>query len=162
VEKPVKSISIREIISEEKKLISEENKKSEIIPQPDNEGVPEEELNIGTFEKAWTEFTGLIKGDGPRILSMFKSVKTEVENDQAVKIHLSNAAQKDLFIQNYKPKLAHFLKKKFGTKEIDIETIVDLSESNDILYTDEQKYNYMVSKHPGLKDFKKSFNLDIT
>ena len=45
--------------------------------------------------------------------------------------------------------------------EIDIETTVDLSETNDLLYSDDQKYNYLVTKYPALKDMKKAFNLDI-
>jgi flagellar biosynthesis protein FliP len=93
---------------------------------------------------------------------MFKSVKTEVENDHIIKVHLSNAAQKDLFIQNYKQKLISFLNNRFKSKDIDIETIVDLSDTNEILYSDEQKYNYLVAKYPELKELKKAFNLDIT
>jgi hypothetical protein len=45
---------------------------------------------------------------------------------------------------------------------IDIETTVDLSESNEILYSDEQKLNYLTNKYPILKEMKKTFNLDIT
>ena len=55
-----------------------------------------------------------------------------------------------------------FLNDKFESQNIDIETVVDLSDSNEILYSDEQKYNYLVKKHPGLKDFRKAFNLDMT
>ena len=45
---------------------------------------------------------------------------------------------------------------------IEIETTVDLSESNEILYSDEQKLNYLSNKYPILKEMKKTFNLDIT
>lgn len=161
IEKKSKSISIKEIISEEKKLIHEETSKTSESSENDS-NVVTDDLNPVTFEKAWSDFTEHLKGEGPRIISMFKSVKTEVENDQVIKIHLNNAAQKDLFVQNYKQRLSGFLSKRFRTKGIEIETIVDLSESNEILYTDEQKYNYLVNKYPDLKDFKKSFNLDIT
>ena len=93
---------------------------------------------------------------------MFKSIRPELENDQTIKIHLSNAAQKDTFILNYKPKLINFLESKFILSDIDIETIVDLSETSEILYSDEQKLNYLINKYPILKDMKKTFNLDIT
>ena len=53
------------------------------------------------------------------------------------------------------------MEKKFLLRELDIETSVDLSETNELLYTDEQKYNYLLSKYPVLKEFKKTFNLDI-
>jgi DNA polymerase III subunit gamma/tau len=161
IEKHARSFSIRNIISEEKKA-AHESMKPASDTHIDAGVIPTEELNAQSFEKAWIEFTDSMKGEGARVISMFRSVKTEVENDQNIRIHMSNAAQKDLFIQNFKPKLNSFLKNRFVSKEIDIETIVDLSETNEILYSDEQKYNYLVSKYPGLKDFKKAFNLDIT
>ena len=92
---------------------------------------------------------------------MLKSVKTEINDDAGISIHLSNAALKDLFVLNYKPRLSAFLQRKFKQGDIEIITMVDLSESSDIIYSDEQKFNHLVSKYPGLKDFKKAFNLDI-
>ena len=93
---------------------------------------------------------------------MFKAIKPELENDQTIRIHLSNAAQKDTFILNYRPRLVSFLENRFIMTGIDIETAVDLTESNEILYSDEQKLNHMVNKYPVLKEMKKTFNLDIT
>lgn len=93
---------------------------------------------------------------------MFKSIRTEVDNDHIIRLHLDNAAQKDLFVQNYKQKLLKFLSDRFDAGDIDIESVVDASESNEILYSDEQKYNYLVSKYPQLKEIKKAFNLDLT
>jgi hypothetical protein len=161
IEKHAKSFSIKDIISEEKKA-KHENSEPVTEEAIKYEAQPSEELNSLAFEKAWDEFKDSLRGEGTRVISMFKSVTTEVENDQNIRIHLSNAAQKDLFVQNYKQKLTSFLKNRFITKEIDIETVVDLSEKNEVLYSDEQKYNYLVAKYPGLKDFKKAFNLDIT
>ena len=66
-----------------------------------------------------------------------------------------------MFIQNYKQKLINFLERRFDSKKIDIDTIVDLSETNEILYSDEQKYNYLAGKYPIIKDMKRAFNLDI-
>jgi len=161
IEKPTKSFSIKEIISEEKKLSRNDSQQAD-GPEFTNESTEVEELNPAAFDKAWKEFTDNLKGDGTRIISMFKNVTTEIENDQNIRIHLSNAAQKDLFVHNYKQKLVSFLNRRFGLKDIDIETVVDLSETNEILYSDEQKFTYLISKYPGLKDFKKAFNLDNT
>ena len=93
---------------------------------------------------------------------MFKSVKPEVENDQTIRIHLSNATQKDTFIANYKQRLINFLQIRFVLPEIDIETTVDSTDENNTLYTDEQRYTYLFKKYPILKEMKKNFNLDIT
>jgi DNA polymerase-3 subunit gamma/tau len=161
IEKHAKSFSIKNIISDEKKAAQGDIKNVEEPGLKNESGQPEEFTNL-SFDKAWNEFTDLLKGEGTRVISMFKSVTTELENDHIIKIHLSNAAQKDLFILNYKQRLTNFLNKRFQSRDIDIETIVDLSETNEILYSDEQKYNYLVSKFPELKEFKKAFNLDIT
>ena len=161
IEKHTKSFSIKNIIAEEKGAAQNLIKPSE-ESEPKNESGSAEEFNTSSFERTWNEFINLLKGDGARVISMFKSVTTEVENDHIIKVHLSNAAQKDLFIQNYKQKLISFLNNRFKSKDIDIETIVDLSDTNEILYSDEQKYNYLVAKYPELKELKKAFNLDIT
>jgi DNA polymerase III subunit gamma/tau len=161
IEKTRKSFSIKEIMNEEKKAVGNEIP----VPEPavDSPGPASfREFNQGNLEKAWTEFKEQLRGEGTRVVSMFNSIKPDIENDQLIRIHLSNAAQKDLFALNYKQRLSGFLASRFDMKEVDIETAVDLSETNEILYSDEQKFNYLVSKYPVLKDFKKAFNLDIS
>ncbi len=114
------------------------------------------------FESCWPDFVSQLSGEGSRIISMFKTIKPEVENDQTIRIHLSNATQKDTFIQNYKQRLINFLQLRFILPEIDIETSIDITETDDVLYTDEQKFTYLFGKYPVLKEMKKNFNLDIT
>jgi DNA polymerase III alpha subunit (gram-positive type) len=121
-----------------------------------------QEFSQENFNTAWNDFTEHIRVDGTRIVSMFKSIRTELDNDDIIRIHFGNATQKDLFVQNYKQKVISFMNNRFGTRDIDVETVVDISENNEILYSDEQKFNYLVTKYPELKEFKKAFNLDIT
>jgi DNA polymerase-3 subunit gamma/tau len=159
--KPSKTFSIKDVISEDLKP----PERAEEIPESNHTETPDQskdEFTATAFEPAWQEFMDQLKGEGTRIISMFKSIKPEVESDQTIKIHLSNAAQRDTFVQNYKQRLINFLEKKFILSEIDIDTTVDLTETNDILYTDEQKCNYLFTKYPVLKEMKKTFNLDIT
>jgi DNA polymerase III subunit gamma/tau len=160
-EKPSKAFSIKSIISEDIKPVE----KAEIVTDnivPSAQSKPKEEFSIEAFETAWIEFIDQLQGEGTRIVSMFKSIKPEVELDQTIKIHLSNAAQKDTFVQNYKQRLITFLENKFILSDIEVETSVDLSEASDILYSDEQKYNYLFNKYSILKEVKKAFNLDIS
>ncbi len=161
IEKPSKAFSIKDLISEETDLNGKtEEKISDIVEQI---GISEKsELTPEAFERVWNEFNEQLSGEGTRIVSMFKSIKPEFENDRTIRIHLSNAAQKDTFVLNYKPRLVNFLKERFVVPDIDIETTIDLTEANDILYTDDQKYNYLFNKYPILKEMKKNFNLDIS
>jgi DNA polymerase-3 subunit gamma/tau len=161
LEKPSKTFSIKDIISDE---IESDKKPADLSESAALEPDHSSKISFSqeAFEESWPDFINQLHGEGPRIISMFKSIKPEVENDQTIRIHLSNATQKDTFVSNYKQKLISFLQNKFILPEIDIETTIDSSESNDILYTDEQRYNYLFNKFPILKEMKKNFNLDIT
>ncbi len=160
IEKPSRTFSIKEIITD-----NDRKPVDPAIRRPDNAEDTgagyRVEMNGETLQSVWREFVENLRGEGPRIISMFKSIRCEMEDGHTVRIHMTNAAQKDLFIQNYKQKLSAFMEKKFLIRELDIETSVDLSETNELLYTDEQKYNYLLSKYPVLREFKKTFNLDI-
>ena len=159
-DKESKTVSIKNIIAEESEPYERTNI-SKPVSVDSNEARFESEFNESSFSAAWKDFTSEVISDGPRVASMFKSIRPELQNEGTILLHLSNAAQKDMFMQSYKQKLINYLQTRFGTKKIDIDTIVDLSESNDILYSDEQKYNYLSSKYPIIKDMKKAFNLDI-
>jgi DNA polymerase III subunit gamma/tau len=161
IERPSKAFSVKDLISGDSKSVEKPQEKSD-IPDTVNQIIIKEEFSPEAFELAWKDFTEQLKGEGTRIISMFKTIKPEFENNQTIKVHLSNAAQKDTFVLNYKQKLITFLESRFTVPAIDIETMIDLTETNDILYTDEQKANYLFNKYPVLKDMKKTFNLDIT
>jgi DNA polymerase-3 subunit gamma/tau len=158
ITKPAKSFSIKDLLAdEEKPTKKKEPEKSVIAPELRNRI----ELTPAGFKEAWAEFTGQLDGDGTRIVSMFKTMKPEFENANTVKIHLNNADQKDTFILNYKQRLVNFLERKFVLTDFEIETVVDIAESNEVLYTDEQKSNFLLNKYPALREMKKTFNLDI-
>ncbi len=163
IEKPAKTFSIKEVISESEEPVAHIVTS---LPVSEKEAVSSSEtkaeLTGDSFVSAWSEFVDTLKGEGARIVSMFKTIKPEMDDEQTIRIHLSNAAQKDIFVQNYKQKLINFLEHKFEVAELDIETAIDQSESNELLYSDEQKYNHLQKKYPVLKDFRKTFNLDIT
>jgi DNA polymerase-3 subunit gamma/tau len=165
IEKPAKSFSIKDIISEAGEPgMKPTSNLQEPVPGSDATSAQssKDPLTIENFPSAWQAFTDGLKGDGTRIISMFKSITPELEDEHTVMIHLSNAAQKDLFVQNYKQRLMSFLENKFMVTELEIETTIDQSETNEIIYSDDQKYNYLQAKYPILKDFKKTFNLDIS
>ncbi|MBK7627556.1 MAG: DNA polymerase III subunit gamma/tau [Bacteroidales bacterium] len=160
IDRPAKAFSIKELISDEVVSTEKVSETTELIVN-EEKPLPRIELTPEAFETAWMEFNDQLKGEGTRIISMFKTIKPEFENDQTIKIHLSNAAQKDTFILNYKQRLIAFLESRFEVPSIDIETTIDLVETNDVLYTDEQKSSYLFNKYPVLKEMKKTFNLDI-
>jgi hypothetical protein len=160
VPKTAKSFSIKDLIADDEIKSKAVTVKGESPVKAIHNG-PKEEFSEEAFGSAWLEFLEFMKGEGTRIVSMFKSVVPEVESNRLIRLHLSNADQKETFVQNYKHKLIAFLESRFLVQDIDIESIVDEVQTNDILYTDEQKYNYLFGKYPVLKEMKRVFNLDL-
>lgn len=159
IDKPLKTFSIKDLVSGDN-VASE---KSAILSEPkvNEAGIIKKDFSAEKFMELWNDFTETLKGEGPRIISMFKNISPEVENGSTVIIHLSNAALKDLFVQDFKPRLAVFLETRLNMTGVDIETIIDQADTENLLYSDDQKYNYLVKKFPHLRDLKKAFNLDI-
>lgn len=60
---------------------------------------------------------------------MFKSINPRLEDDHTIIIPLTNAAQKDIFSENYRQRLLSWFRDRFLVEDLDIETAVDLSET---------------------------------
>ena len=161
-EKGAKSFSIKNLINDETDMSapikSDAGEDLEIKQEAERHKI---ELTLPEFKKAWNEFTNQLTGEGVRVVSMFKAIKSEFQDNKTIKLYLNNAAQKDTFVQGYKQKLILFLKQRFVLGDIEIESIVEQSDKDEVIYSDEQKYNYLLNKYPVLKEMKNIFSLDI-
>ncbi|HRR94322.1 MAG TPA: DNA polymerase III subunit gamma/tau, partial [Bacteroidales bacterium] len=162
-EEEKRSVSIKDLLSSP----VDENSKHEEYNGADSDTVQEQirtgfaKLTGGEFEKAWKTVCEKFREEGPRISGMFKSITPEVHNDNVVTLHMNNIPQRDLFINNYKLKVISMLEEVFGRASFTMEVAVDNSESEGIIYSDEQKYNYLSSRYPMIKELRKTFNLDF-
>jgi DNA polymerase-3 subunit gamma/tau len=161
--KPVRSFSIKEVISGNGDSVPGVSRTTpDEAKSPGSSDTNKMELTGESFMSAWSDFIDNIKDQGPRVLSMFKTITPEILNGNTIRIHLSNAAQRDFFVQDYRQHLINFIHEKFVAPDVDIETTIGQSESGELPYSDEQKYNYMLKKFPALREFRKAFNLDFT
>jgi DNA polymerase-3 subunit gamma/tau len=159
IDKPLKSFSIKDLISENNKS-SEKSKDLQETPISETLQT-KEEFTSEAFHIAWKDFISQLQGEGTRIVSMFNAAIAEFEDLNTVNIHLQNATQKDNFVLNYKPRLLNFLDSRFYFNDLDVRIMIDQPDNEEILYTDEQKMNYLFNKYPSLKEFRKTFNLDL-
>lgn len=163
IEKQVRSVSIKDLLNggNHSPDTGHTDKPGSASGISERQAADLQVLTPELLEKSWADFTELLNGEGPRIVSMFKAISPVLENNRTIIIHLSNATQKDTFVQHYKQRLINHLERKYIMNEIDIETVVDVNETNNTIYSDEQKYNYLFNKYPILKEVKKTFNLDL-
>ncbi|HVN59483.1 MAG TPA: DNA polymerase III subunit gamma/tau [Bacteroidales bacterium] len=156
-----RSFSVRDVISEDPEAYRDNSGNTEHESVAGHGESTGEEFSNEKFMEAFRSFAEMVADDSPRVASMFKSITTEIISGSSVTLHLSNSAQRDLFVQNYRQKLVLYLENIFGTNTPEIDAKVDQSESDEIIYSDEQKYNYLVSKYPSIKEIRKAFNLDF-
>lgn len=158
-----RTVSLKEIINEVKSPEAEKN-------TPETAGTIKASLNenrVRSFNEAdflrvWTEFCETFKAEGPRVSGMLKSVKPEVHSDNSVTLHLNNPAHKDLFTDKLKHRLIALLEEKFREGTCKIELVVDTGESGGgLIYSDDQKFQFLSSKYPAIKEIRKTFNLDF-
>lgn len=111
--------------------------------------------------KAWNDFAKKISEESPRISNTLSFSLPELSEDKSVTLRLDNSSLREIFDQNFKFRLEHYLHDTLQNGQITINTIVEATERTDILYTDEQKFNHLSAKNAALKDLKKTFNLDF-
>ncbi|NMC41823.1 MAG: DNA polymerase III subunit gamma/tau, partial [Bacteroidales bacterium] len=163
VEEEKRSVSIKDLLSSSSgENLPPENFGGEASDKEQEQKQPVIARITGAeFEKVWKSVCEKFRGEGPRISGMFKSIKHEVHDDNVVTLHLNNIPQRDFFNNNYKLKVISMLEEVFGRASFTMEVVVDNSESDGIIYSDEQKYNFLSSRYPMIKELRKTFNLDF-
>jgi DNA polymerase III subunit gamma/tau len=152
-----KKISIKNLLSD----TGGEQKKNPGTTSAANEPVYDNNFSGEELVKAWSEFAEKISQESPRIYNSLSIITPEADADRSIKLRLDNMSLKETFDHNFKARLEHHLKVALRNSAISIETVVEATERSDILYTDEQKLNYIASKSPVVKELKKTFNLDF-
>jgi DNA polymerase III subunit gamma/tau len=150
-------ISIKNILSGN----NDEPGSTSAASRPSNEPVSDNDFSKEELVKAWTEFAGKISQESPRIYNSLLTITPEADADRSIKLRLDNLSLKETFDHNFKARLEHHLKVVLSNTSVSIDTVVEATERSDILYTDEQKLNFITSKSPAVKELRKTFNLDF-
>jgi len=158
--KDEKSISIKNILSNGSPHTGSSGVKNDKLRTasdvPQNKEFTEDEL-----KNAWLLFAEKIKEESPRIYNSLLAVSPEIGGDKSVNLRLDNMSLKETFDHNFKNRMEHHLRTVLGNSYVTIDTVVESTERSDILYTDEQKLNFITSKSPAVKELRKTFNLDF-
>ena len=157
------SISIKDSLKGEA-IKSEQSEKvfgdepAEIHPVEDNSGFPDSKLLL----QSWNDYAQSIEFDHPRVYSTLKSHQPDIDSEGKMKILLNSEAQKENFDKNIKPNLIDYFNKKFGAKDFIFDVIIEANNvSEKKVYTDQDKFDYLLSKNPELGKLKTLFNLDF-
>jgi DNA polymerase III subunit gamma/tau len=116
-------------------------------------------INQELFSKKFQEYLNNLKTENPRMYTTLQQNPVIVDNN--ITFNMSNSAQVDEFNKIIKPDLINFLRKELGIYRILIQTSVDEYNEKKKIYTDQDKYKFLLSKNPDLGKFQQKMNLDF-
>ncbi len=110
---------------------------------------------------AWLTFVGTV--EAPQLKSALSAREPQIIGEWEILYELDTELQYNRLTLDLKPKLLGFLRRQLENQAIEITFQVsdDLSPISDIPYTDEEKWNVLVSKYPSLALLKSKFGLDF-
>lgn len=80
-------------------------------------------------------------------------------NEETITLTLTSPLQEDL-INDFRTEIVQYLRRELKNKNIGIATKVVKPDSKKMIYTAQEKFNYLVEKHPSLQLLKEKLGLD--
>lgn len=120
------------------------------------------EFTLEQLVKAWDNYAKTISTDKPSQSSLMQTYKPKLADNRNIIIEFGAQIHIDMFLE-VKKDLLTYLKQNLKNTEIDIheEIVIEEVESNQKLYTQEDKLKYMIEKNPALLKMKQRLNLDL-
>ena len=160
-----KNISILSALSEKSSNQNNSEQKSieiedDIIGETEiiDENFTQEDLEI-----KWKIFADQIKSDRPRISGSLSNNLPKLEQGFVIEINFENSDLRDDFIKHTKMQLTTFLRKELFNNSITLKIVLEENDNNSkkMIYTPEEKYQYLLRKNPLLEKLKQLFNLEL-
>jgi len=158
------AISIKNIVTGE---ISKEEEISSEIKYETEENNSEADITESPFSQEdlnskWKEYADNINSDRPRISIMLRGREPVLGENYQVDLTLDNATQVEEFNNSIKSGILEYLKKELKNSFIRIQTHLEQKENGKkVLYTPEERFQYLSRKNPALNKLKQQFNLDF-
>lgn len=109
------------------------------------------------LRKAWAEFTELKKNQ----LAEYQLLKRDyILQDNKIIITLNNPIEEP-FLQGIRTSLIAYLRDKMSNHSLMVTGVMrELEASRPMIYTNKEKFEYLLEKNPVLKDLQERFGLD--
>ena len=158
-------VPIKEV-TEEKKKSTKDTPNLKVLLNSNQVNVSEEKSNKEIVESKLTLNDENFKNEISNFIDNNKKKKSEIAvlkkektiSDKTIIFHLNNELESSIF-DDIKNKLQSFLKNKFK-EEISIEKKVTIKEKEKTIYTNKDKFEYLIDKNKNLIELKNRLGLD--
>ena len=97
----------------------------------------------------------------PVIHALLQQISPILEDDFNIRISVGTRVQSD-YLESVRDELVNSFRQELKNDSIIVNIQIEESDSNaKIVYTAEERYNFLLEKNPELDEFRKEFQLDI-
>jgi len=155
------SMSVQDALKASVKQEIKSEEKPKIII--DDTAIREDEFTADDLKKVWLNYAETkIKTEQPRLYSIMLNSVPEIKDKTNLHLKLTNDSQKNN-IDEIKSNVVNFLKDKLNNSNIDLLIEVQQIESKGKqIYTDNDKLEFLIEKHPELGKMKQQLGLDFS
>ena len=139
-----------------KKKKTDEEQEAEL--QQEESAPKNEPFSQTDLEKAWKLFSE--NQEDAYFKSIVSFTKIQLKENNAVELSVLNQEQESKFREN-EPGIIQFLSEKLNNNQISLQIQITEKPSEEVLFTNKEKYNYLVQKNPALGLLVNEFDLRL-
>jgi len=117
-------------------------------------------FDIDQLRDTWLAFVKLRRQQNDSTTEQLVLNRTLTLNGTIIQITLDNTLQAD-YLTEVKPELLGYLREQLQNSRIQLEHVVTQQEVKKMIYSSQDKYNFMADKNPALHELRKVLNLEV-
>jgi DNA polymerase-3 subunit gamma/tau len=115
-----------------------------------------------TMKEKFREFVENLRINKPRMFNALKDQDPRLGENFEVIFEMNNTSLQDVFNKEVRIDLLKFLRRELHNTDIQINIVIKTAEpGKSLLYTAEERFEYLSKKNPELLKFKQQMNLDF-
>jgi DNA polymerase-3 subunit gamma/tau len=145
--RPRSTLNLREIATTLPKAVAQEV----VTPPPSNKPLQEEEV-----KRVWAAYAESQRGQVAEYQLLNRDIR--LTGSQIV-LSLTNPFEEQL-LQALKTDAVTFLRTQLENNQVTIESVLVVPESKKMIYTNREKFDFLLEKHPNLREWRDRLGLD--
>ncbi|QMW01308.1 DNA polymerase III subunit gamma/tau [Spirosoma foliorum] len=121
---------------------------------------PDKKFEFEELQEAWIAFARIRREKSDITTEQVVLNRDLVLDGTTIHLKLDNTLQVD-FLTELKPELLGYLRSELQNSQIKIEHEVVIQEVKKMIYSSQDKYNYLAEKNPALHELRKVLNLEV-
>ncbi len=121
---------------------------------------PDQPVELDALQDYWVAFAKLRQQENDSATEQMVLNRPLTLRSTVVSITLDNTLQVD-YLTEMKPALLGYLRSNLQNSQIQLEHIVTQQETKKMIYSAQDKYNFMADKNPALHELRKVLNLEV-